>query len=414
MKLWTNLRERLKRNRLFRALNAALKNRQLERRAKTQAAEYASRLAAWTPLAVSDVRSMLEARMAAAGTSSLRHLSRPPVIFLVGTYYEQESAGFIQALERCGPVVRLVTREHRYGLRPPAGIRDRAIIEENSRQIVEQVAAAHSRHHVDVLVGTMVAQSLGMEALQHVRRTGMPVLNIAMDDRLPEHWESDGDRRLGAIGLAPATDLVLHTMREYIPRYLVEGHPAVFWPFGSDPELFRPLGRKRYDVSFVGNNYGWRSVLISHLQSAGVHVECFGSGFSNGHIDAPAVARAFGESRIVLGVGTVAHSRRVVTLKLRDFDAPMSGSLYLTTENPDLRDLFEVGREIEMYRSPAHCLQLIRHYLSHPAEREAVAAAGRRRAMRDHTWTRRIHDALGLLGWEPVGPRSEPSEGALV
>src|SRR5205085_2826493 len=93
------------------------------------------------------------------------------------------------------------------------------------------------------------------------------------------------------------------------------------------------------------------------------------------------------------------HSRRIVTLKLRDFDGPMSGSLYLTTANPDLHRLFDVGSEMLTYASPRECIRLLKHYLARDDEREAIAAAGRRRAIRDHTWEQRIGEALALLGY---------------
>lgn len=377
-------------------LNAAVKNLQLQRRTKRVAKEYRTRI-----LAVAkdppDLHAMIAARMAAGGTRGLAGVARPG-IFLVGTYYEQENAGFIQALAAAGSLVPLKTAAGVYGLATPSGPADLAVIAENDRQIVQQIAAARASGRIDVLIGTMVAQSVSLEALQQVRRMGIPVLNIAMDDRLTDHWGWRGSTRLGAIGLAPAVDLVLQTTPEYVPRYLADGHPAVFWPFGSDPDLFTPSATKRFDVCFVGNNYGWRATLIREIARAGISVECFGSGFPNGHVDAARVAEVFGQSKIVLGVGTVAHSRRIVTLKLRDFDGPMSGSLYMTTENQDLRPLFAVGDEIEMYRTPGECIALIKRYLADPEARARVAAAGRRRAVQDHTWGHRIRQAFEWLG----------------
>lgn len=391
-------RQWLKRQRLLLQFNAALKNLQLEWRSRRVAGAYRPRLQSAGSALHSDLSSFIATRIASGGTVSLSGLSRPPRIFLVGTYYEQESAGFIQALEQTGPVVSLRTSTGRYGLKPPAGSWDKETIDENSRQIVEQITAARAREPIDVLIGTMVAQSVSVEALKEVRNLGVPVLNIAMDDRLADHWGWNGSTRLGAIGLAPAVDLTLQTTEEYVPRYLLDGHPAVHWPFGSDPDLFRPASIKKYEVCFVGNNYGWRTDLIAELVRAGIRVECFGSGFSNGHIDALRVAQVFGEAKIVLGVGTVAHSRRIVTLKLRDIDGPMSGSMYLTTENDDLRSLFVVGEEIEMYRTPAECVRLLKHYLADDDARERMGAAGRARAIRDHTWEQRIQQALRLLG----------------
>lgn len=382
----------------LRHLNAALKNLQLERRATRVGEEYRDRVATVTA-SPPDLRRMIAERMAAGGTRRLPRVDSPG-IFLVGTYYEQESGGFIQALARAGRVVALKTASGRYGLEPPTAASDMRTRQENGRRIVEQIASARAAGRVDVLIGTMVAQSVPAEALRCVRGMGIPVLNIAMDDRLPDHWGWHGHTRLGAIGLSADTDIVLQTTAEYVPRYLADGHPAVFWPFGSDPDLFGPIGEKRFEVVFVGNNYGWRSVLIRAIKRAGIPIECFGNGFANGHIDAHRVAEVFGQARIVLGVGTVAHSRRIVTLKLRDFDGPMSGSFYITTDNPDLHKLFEVGREIVTYRNTLECITLLRRYLNDDIAREEIAAAGRRRAVSDHTWDRRIRDAFQLLGRE--------------
>jgi hypothetical protein len=392
-------KEVLKRSATLRRVNATFKNRQLERRTKEVADGYSHRLGL-TPVdtARENVRALIAARMAAHGVRSLGHATATPRIFLVGTEYEQERAGFIQGLEQWGEVVPLRRADGQYGLTPGSSAYDAATIAENATQLVRQVDAACADRRIDVVIGTMVAQYVSVDALQHVRSRGIPVINIAMDDRLIDHWGTNGDIRLGAIGLTPGVDLVLQTTEEYVPRYLLEGCPAIYWPFGSDPDLFFPRAAKRFDVCFVGNNYGWRSELIQTIEAGGIRVECFGRGFPNGHIGADAVARVLGESRIVLGVGTIAHSRHIVTLKLRDFDGPMAGALYLTTHNPDLHALYRVGEEIVTYRSADQCVALLRHYLAHEDERAAIAAAGRRRALRDHTWRQRIGEALHLLG----------------
>jgi glycosyl transferase family 1 len=395
----TSVKQILKRVRVARVINAALKNVQLERTSRRVGRIYARRLET-SHVDTSDnaIERMVRARMATDGTRRLDGLDRRPVVFLVGTEYEQERAGFIQGVSACADIVALKRADGSYGLKPGVGQYDRTTVEENTGQIIQQVEAALPRHPVDALIGTMVAQYLDVAALEYVRARGIPVLNIAMDDRLPDHWHQCGSVQLGAIGLARAVDLTLQTTPEYVPRYLVEGHPATFWPFGSDPSLFAPATVKDYDVSFVGNNYGWRGELIQQISAAGIEVHCFGRGFPNGHIGASEVARVLGRSKIVLGVGTVAHSRRIVTLKLRDVDGPMSGSLYVTTHNPDLSALYDIGREIVTYRSPRECIRLLQYYLSHDAERQAIAAAGRARAARDHTWRQRIVRALAFIG----------------
>ena len=103
----------------------------------------------------------------------------------------------------------------------------------------------------------------------------------------------------------------------------------------------------------------------------------------------------------MLGIGTIGHCSDFYSLKLRDFDATLSGSMYLTHSNPDLAILFDVGREIVCYHTPEQCAAKCVYYLKHEAERERIAQAGLTRSLRQHTWESRFSQlfrTLGLLG----------------
>ena len=106
---WQAAKQLLKRSEPLVRLNAAWKNLLLERRARRISDEYRPRLNAFAAQGPVDVEALIASRMQTGSTRSLRELTRPPGIFLVGTYYEQESAGFIQALERAGRLVTLRT-----------------------------------------------------------------------------------------------------------------------------------------------------------------------------------------------------------------------------------------------------------------------------------------------------------------
>lgn len=395
----TAIKQRLKNIRLLYDFNGAVKAAGLHR-AKRRVDRAYRRASSGKRVDSSTeaVRALIGKRLESAGIEPRPKAAGDLRIFCVGTYYEQESSGFLQALARLGEVVTFVNDRGGYGLRGALSGHDDAVRAANARCLIDQVERAHRQRPIDVLIGTMVAQNTPLESLQFVRRQRIPVVNIAMDDRLPDHWQRPPQFPYGAIGLASGTDLVLQTTPEYLPRYLYEGCPAIFWPFGSDPELFRPAAEKDLDVVFVGNNYGWRHDLIAAIEKAGVRVAAFGGGFANGHIDAAEVARVFGRARIILGYGFVAYSRRVTTLKLRDLDGPMAGALYITSHNPDLALLYDIGSEIDTYGSIRECVDKIGYYLAHPDARERIAAAGRARALRDHTWDARLREAFETAG----------------
>ena len=85
-------------------------------------------------------------------------------------------------------------------------------------------------------------------------------------------------------------------------------------------------------------------------------------------------------------------------IRLRDFEVPMSGGFYLVEHQEELREFFEIGREIETYRSREELLDKISFYLGHDAERERIRRAGRERCLRDHTWQRRFDAAFREIG----------------
>ncbi len=388
----------LRKSRLAYELNGRLKAHLLLTEKVRIDREYQEKLRGQAPdTSQTAVTAMLKGRLERAGISIRRRSAGALRIFCVGTYYEQENSGFLQALRRLGHVMTFENDRGEYGLRS-AITYDQAARDSNSRCLLAQVAAAHHEEPIDLVIGTMIAQSIPVECLSSVRSMGIPVVNIAMDDRLPEHWRLNSSFRHGAIGLTEGTDLVLQTTPEYIPRYFAEGCPAIFWPFGSDAELFRPSSLKRFDVVFIGNNYGWRHELIRAIQRANISVAAFGHGFEQGHISASQAAATLAQARIAVGYGYVSYSREITTLKLRDIDGPMSGALYITSSNPDLSRLFDVGTDIETYTDFDDCVRKIKHYLADSRARERIAASGRRRAMRDHTWDARLREAFSTLG----------------
>ena len=77
----------------------------------------------------------------------------------------------------------------------------------------------------------------------------------------------------------------------------------------------------------------------------------------------------------------------------RIFDAPATGAFVLTDWRPQMDALFE-PHEIACYHDKEEIPDLVRHYLAHPAERQAVARAGRERVLRCHTWAHRLKEML--------------------
>ncbi|MFH1140046.1 MAG: glycosyltransferase [Pseudomonadota bacterium] len=84
-------------------------------------------------------------------------------------------------------------------------------------------------------------------------------------------------------------------------------------------------------------------------------------------------------------------------LNQRVFDVPAAGAFLLTDRRRQLEDLFEPGREVACYESPAEALDLARYFLENPKARREMARAGRARVLAGHTYRRRLETLLATM-----------------
>lgn len=77
----------------------------------------------------------------------------------------------------------------------------------------------------------------------------------------------------------------------------------------------------------------------------------------------------------------------------RVFDVPATGSFVLTDWREQMDQLFE-PHEMACYRDPDEAPDMVRHYLSHPQERQRIVQAARQRVLACHTWQHRLQTML--------------------
>lgn len=334
-----------------------------------------------------------------AGKKQVFQIGRPLRIFFLGTDEQQDRSGILQALARISELTCFTRVDGSYGQNDTASplLRKRANTDRLWGLVKE---LADQDKAPDILIAQTWACLIEPEIFSRIRQAyGTLIINIAMDDR-HQYW---GDKVKGEWGgtfpLIPHIDLALTAAPECVDWYMKEGCPALFFPEASDPEIFHPMPElpKIHDVCFVGGRYGIREQIVEALRNTGIRVSAFGSGWEGGRIDTESVPALFAQSRIILGVGTIGHCTDFYALKMRDFDATMSGSFYLTHDNPDLRKLFEVGEEVATYHSIEDCVEKARYYLNHDMEREAIASAGCQRAVAEHTWDHRFGMLINIL-----------------
>jgi len=266
--------------------------------------------------------------------------------------------------------------------------------------LLKAASDAASRRPFDAVFAYLSGEQVSAAVISALRGLGAPMVNLALNDKECFVGKVVGGQAQGAKDICAGFDLCWTSTHDSLEKYLVEGATPLYLPEGANPLVHRPYDdeEKIYDVSFVGQRYGNRPETISRLKEAGVRVEAFGPGWQSGPLPVEEMVRTWSRSRVNLGFGGVHGLKGTFCLKGRDFEVPMSGGLYLTEHHEELEPFFAVGREIVTYTGFEDLLVKIKWLLDNPGEAEAIRLAGRRRALREHTWEMRLDKVFRLLG----------------
>jgi spore maturation protein CgeB len=292
----------------------------------------------------------------------------------------------------CRPLQRAWAREH--GVRPPGRLRARLQASSSTRflelqledfapdvvylQDLSVLTPADMRRvkrrnrYVVGQLGTeppptewLKAYDLVVTSFPHLltigRRHGVRIelLRLGFDDRVLSRLPADGVRSgavfVGAVGRSP------RWTRNEVLAAAAHRAPIEFWGYGArDWPADAPL-RRRYK----GEAWGMEMYHV------------------------------FRRAKIVLNRhGDVAGQH---ANNLRLYEATGVGALLLTDAQADLGELFDVGTEVVTYDDADDLAEKVSYYLEHDRERDAIAAAGQRRTLADHTYARRMEELSTLL-----------------
>lgn len=84
----------------------------------------------------------------------------------------------------------------------------------------------------------------------------------------------------------------------------------------------------------------------------------------------------------------------VYKVRLREYDAAMTGLCHLARRLPELERAFDPGKEMLLYDDEEQAVDQLRRIARGEIDWRAIGRAARARAETDHSWTRRFYDAL--------------------
>ena len=81
----------------------------------------------------------------------------------------------------------------------------------------------------------------------------------------------------------------------------------------------------------------------------------------------------------------------------RPFEVAACGGFCLSEPKKDLGSFFRLGEEMVVYENLEDLKKKLEYYLRHDDERVEIAARGRLRALREHTYDHRAREMLDVL-----------------
>jgi len=266
--------------------------------------------------------------------------------------------------------------------------------------------------HADASFFFLFEDEVAPETIEAVGRTAGPTISWFADD----HWRFESFSSRYARGF----DVCVTTDPEAVEKYRAAGaHTVVLSQWACNRYIYRRVTTElEHGVTFVGQRYGRRPEIVQRLQAAGYDVECWGHGWPAGRLEQEEMIRVFSSSAINLNLsnawqpeyslrarlGAIARGIALDTrprrdqIKGRNFEVPGCGGFLLTQRVPHLERYFVAGEEIGVFEDEDDLIPQIRHWLEHPDERAAVAEAGCRRVLAEHTYDHRFEEIFHVAG----------------
>lgn len=220
--------------------------------------------------------------------------------------------------------------------------------------------------------------------------------------------------------IAPYYDYMFLIQREEFPRLVEQAGAgrAIYLPVGCDPRIHRPLlltpeEREHYgsELSFVGAGYNNRRHVFSTF--SGRDLKIWGTEWpaclpftkivqdQGARVSVDDYVKVFNASSININLHS-SHERDGVEpngdfINPRTFELAAAGAFQLVDNRRLLSENFVPGEEVVTFSDEKDLLDKCDYYLAHPEERETIAAAGRRRALAEHTYENRLKTMLEYI-----------------
>ncbi|MFA5411466.1 MAG: glycosyltransferase [Candidatus Omnitrophota bacterium] len=317
-----------------------------------------------------------------------------------------------------------------------------------TEQIIGELAAAHQEKPVDLFLSYFYNAHFEPGGFAQIHKLGVKTVNFFCNSIYQFELVSE---------IAKKVNFAWHPERAARELYLKAGANPVRVQLGADPQIYRPHPEisRQAKACFLGQRYADRDRHLAELIAAGVPVDIYGTGWekpsqpkagslsaylsvfsdnikkngvfkglqrtlaqfyyrrssrkldslfaSRGRGFTDDISRTFAAYEVILNFSNVwsdsrPGSKLLAHVRLRDFEAPMCRTCYLTGYSDEIGEFYHPGKEIDTYRTPGELVEKAKFYLAHPREAEKLRETGYQRALREHTWKERFKLLFQKIG----------------
>lgn len=261
-------------------------------------------------------------------------------------------------------------------------------------ELLKRISKVHSEEKIDLFFGYLSDPVINPDYIKEISSWNITTLNFGCND------VNSFER--GHSITAPFFDQNWTTNSAAVDDYKAIGAKVICIPFGINPKFYsvnmNTLPKLSFDVSFIGQPYGYRLSSFINLIKVGLSYAIMGK------VSHKRFIRTVLESRVNIGFSGLGNASFADTsmkqLRLRDFEITALGGLYLTERIPDLENQFEDKKEILMYSTIEELIEKAMYYSRYKnrKERLEIARAGRIKCLNEYTWEKRFTKVFNHMG----------------
>jgi hypothetical protein len=310
---------------------------------------------------------------------------------------------------------------------------------ETWEKTLTDIEKKHSKKPISFFLSYLYPHQVEEQAIKAIQKMGIPCVNFFCDN-VREFTEAPKEFFVFDLSWVPEYKAVgMYKKAGYNYLHL----PMPMW---IAPQHRQIITAETNEISFIGSRDVQRWLLFEEVVKKGLDVNIYGSGWKNDGIE-PVNGNKIGkgglkqtmlnqirflkrfgmtgfirklnqrnlrinaslslekclrgkpvfddyiritkESAVTLGINRYPSYHHSLNnpdtySRLRDIEAPMLGACYLTEWTDDIDTMYEIGKEIEIYKTTDELLEKVGYLLTDEKKREMLRKEGQKRALQNH------------------------------